>query len=419
MTTTAWAGLEEFGTQLADFYCDLHEHPELSLQEHRSAAQIAAALRGAGLEVTEGVGGTGVVGLLHNGTGPVVLLRADFDALPVEEKTGLEYASKVRATDGAGQEVPVMHACGHDMHATCLVGAATLLKQSASTWSGTVLAVFQPAEELACGAQNMIDDGLFERFPKPDIVLAQHVGPLPAGTIGYGSGTVAAAMDSAHVVLHGRGGHGSRPQATIDPVVMAANVVIRLQTIVSREVSPSETAVVTVGRLHAGTKDNIIPETAELGISVRTFSPETRTLVRAAIERIAHAEAQASGAPKAPEVAWTHSAPLLVSDPDATAKTVAAFTESFGPQRLMPLPPITASEDAGVFGDVAGVPTVYWFWGGLNADTVLGALANGQFDTLPTNHSPEFAPVIEPTLSTGVQALVVAARAWLDSSADL
>jgi amidohydrolase len=221
-------------------------------------------------------------------------------------------------------------------------------------------------------------------------------------------------MDAANVVLHGRGGHGARPEATVDPVLMAANVVTRLQGIVPREVAPSETAVVTVGRLQAGSKDNIIPDTAELGISVRTFSPQTRALVRAAIERIVHAEAAASAAPKDPEVEWTLSAPLLVSDPDATARTVAAFTDAFGPRRLLPLPQLAACEDVGALGAAAGVPTVYWFWGGLDTDSTLAALRDGRIDTLPSNHSPDFAPVIEPTLSTGIQALVVAARAWLE-----
>ena len=418
MIDTGWAELDELSAELAEFYRDLHQHPELSLQEHRTASRVAASLRSAGLEVTEGVGGTGVVGVLRNGEGRVVLLRADFDALPVEEKTGLPYASTARATDGDGREVPVMHACGHDMHATCLLGAATLLAQSIGEWSGTVLAVFQPAEELARGAQDMVDDGLFERFPKPDIVLAQHVGPAPAGMIAFGSGPIMSGMDGASVVLHGRGGHGSRPEATVDPVLMAANVVTRLQSIVSREVSPSETAVVTVGRLHAGTKDNIIPDTAELGISVRTYSPQTRTLVRAAIERIVQAEAAAAAAPKAPEVEWILSTPVLVSDPDSTTRTMAAFTAAFGEDRLLPLPQVNASEDVGVLGAAAGVPTVFWFWGGLDAETTLEALRDGRLDTLPTNHSPEFAPVIEPTLSTGVQALVIAARAWLEPATD-
>ncbi|MFG2794849.1 amidohydrolase [Streptomyces sp. NPDC048419] len=408
-----WLQLDGLSSDLADLYRDLHQHPELSLQEVRSAGLLAGALDSAGFEVTEQVGGTGVVGVLRNGDGPVVMLRADFDALPVEEKTGLPYASTARATDAEGHEVPVMHACGHDMHAVCLVGAATLLARAADTWSGTLLVVFQPAEELARGARDMVEDGLFERFPKPDIVLGQHVAPLPAGFIGHASGPVMAAADSAAVVLHGRGGHGSRPEATVDPVLMAAHLVTRLQGIVAREVPPAEAAVVTVGRLQAGTKDNIIPNTAELGINVRSYSPEVRTRVKEAIERIIHAESAASAAPQPPDIVWTHSAPLLVSDPEATAAVVAAFAQHFGPQRLLPMPLVAASEDVGVFGEVAGVPTVFWFWGGLDTETALAAFASGSVDSLPSNHSPHFAPVVEPTLSTGVQALVIAARAWL------
>ena len=409
-------GLGEHGElrqRLAEFYRDLHKHPELSGHEHRTARRVAAALRDAGIEVTEHVGGTGVVGVIRGGDGPVVMLRADFDALPVEEQTGLPYASTARATTADGGAEPVMHACGHDMHATCLVGAATLLAQAAGTWHGTVLAVFQPAEETGRGARDMISDGLFGRFPRPGIVLAQHVGPLPAGWIGYGSGPIMAAADTARVVLHGRGGHGARPEAAVDPVLMAANVVTRLQGIVAREVPPSQSAVVTVGRITAGSQANVIPDTAELGISVRTYDPATRKLVQDAVERVVRAEASASNAPRDPEVTWPESVPLLVSDPDATAATVAAFAAHFGQQRLLPLPRLTTSEDVGVFGETGQIPTVYWFWGGPDADTVRTAFAEGRFDELPQNHSPLFTPVIEPTLSTGVEALVVAARTWL------
>ncbi|WP_406101221.1 amidohydrolase [Streptomyces sp. NBC_01003] len=414
MSKTVTAQLPEIRDELAAFYQDLHQNPELSLQETRTAGLLAQRLRDAGFdEVAEGIGVTGVVGLLRNGEGPVVMLRADFDALPVEEKTGLPYASQARGVDNEGRDVPVMHACGHDMHAACLTGAAMLLAQSRDQWRGTLLVVFQPAEELAVGARGMVDDGLFERFPKPEIVLGQHVGPLPAGVIGYGTGPVMAAADSLNITLHGRGGHGSRPEASIDPVLMAANVVTRLQGIVAREVPPAETAVVTVGRLQAGTKDNIIPDKAELGVNVRTFTPAIRDKVRDAIQRIATAESQASGAEQPPEFDWTGAAPALVSEPDATQTTVAAFAEHFGPQRIMPMPQVNASEDVGVFGEVLGVPTVFWFWGGLDTETVLTALAEDRLDELPANHSPHFAPLVEPTLSTGVEALVVAALEWL------
>ena len=408
-------GLSEIQNELAELYRDLHQHPELSLQETRTAGRLAEALRPLGYEVTEQVGGTGVVGVLRNGEGPTVMLRADFDALPVEEKTGLPYASTARATDKDGHEVPVMHACGHDMHATCLVGAASLLASTKGEWSGTLLIVFQPAEELARGARDMVEDGLFTRFPKPSIVLGQHVAPLPAGFIGYGSGPLMAGSDALDVTLHGRGGHGSRPEASIDPVLMAANVVTRLQGIVAREVSPSETAVVTVGRLSAGSKSNIIPDRAELGINIRYRNEPVRKLVTEAVERIVRAESAASAAPQEPDLAWGASAPVLVSDPDATATTLAAFTEHFGADRMFPMPPVNGSEDVGVFGTAIDVPTVFWFWGGLEPDVVFKALAENAIDQLPANHAPNFAPLIEPTLSTGVEALVIAALAWLDS----
>ena len=400
---------------LAELYMDLHRHPELSQQEVRTARVLAQRLRDAGVdEVVEQVGGTGVVGVLRHGEGPVVMLRADFDALPVEEKTGLPYASTVRTADRDGHEVPVMHACGHDMHAACLVGAANLLVQTRESWHGTVLLVFQPAEELTIGARAMVEDGLFERLPKPGIVLGQHVGPLPAGFIGYGTGPVMAASDSVNIVLHGRGSHGSRPEAAIDPVLMAANVVTRLQGIVAREVPPAQPAVVTVGRLQAGTKDNIIPDTAELGVNIRTYSAQIRDLVRAAVERIARAESQASAAPAEPDIDWFGSAPILISDPEATRTTLAAISGHFGAERIVPIPVVNASEDVGVFGEALGVPTVFWFWGGLDPAVAGPAFQEGREDELPSNHSPFFAPLIEPTLSTGVEALTVAALTWLD-----
>ena len=415
MVHAAIEGLATIREDLADLYRDLHQHPELSLQEVRTANVLAKALQPLGYEVAEQVGGTGVVGVLRNGPGPTVMLRADFDALPVQEKTGLPYASEAHAVDQDGHSVPVMHACGHDMHATCLVGAASLLASTTDQWSGTLLVVFQPAEELARGAHDMVADGLFSRFPKPSIVLGQHVAPLPAGFIGHGSGPLMAAADTVHVTLYGRGGHGSRPEAAVDPVLMAANVVTRLQGIVAREVSPSETAVVTVGRLVAGSKPNIIPDTAELGINIRSTTEHTRALVREAVERIVRAESAASAAVREPDFKWEDAAPVLVSDPDATATTLAAFTEHFGPERIFPMPPITASEDVGVFGAAIDVPTVFWFWGGIEPDVVFKALGEGTIDKLPANHAPNFAPLIEPTLSTGVEALVVAALAWLDS----
>src|SRR5690348_11812308 len=278
---------------LEALYTDIHAHPELSMQETRTAGLAAERLRTSGFEVTTGVGRTGVVGLLRNGDGPTVMLRADMDALPVEEATGVPYASKVKAADPEGKTVPVMHACGHDMHVTWLVGATTLMAKSRNAWRGTLMAVFQPAEETAAGAQAMIDDGLFKRFAKPDVVLGQHVMVGPAGTVGGRTGVITSAADSLQIRLFGRGAHGSMPQASIDPVVMAAAVVMRLQTIVSRELAPTEAAVVTIGSLQAGTKENVIPDEAVIKLNVRSFDEAVRRRILAAVERIGKAEAGA------------------------------------------------------------------------------------------------------------------------------
>ncbi|MFF2959361.1 amidohydrolase [Streptomyces sp. NPDC057963] len=281
MTTSATSLLSGLNGQLPGLralYKDLHAHPELSFQEVRTAGIVAARLREQGWDVTEGVGGTGVVGVLSAGDGPVVLLRADMDALPVREETGLPYASTRTAVDAEGNEVPVMHACGHDMHVTCLLGATALLAANRHAWRGTVVAVFQPAEEIG-GAPAMIDDGFLERFPHAEVCLGQHVGPIPAGFVGTRPGPVMAASDSVRVRLFGRGGHGSMPETTVDPVVMAAAIVMRLQTVVSREVGAEQQAVVTVGSIHSGTKENIIPATADLRINIRSTTPAVRERV--------------------------------------------------------------------------------------------------------------------------------------------
>jgi len=402
---------------LESLYTDLHRHPELSYQEHRTAKIAADGLRSFGIDVIEGIAGTGLAGILSNGDGPVVLLRADMDALPVAEETGLAYASTERGTDPDGHDVPVMHACGHDVHVTCLLGAAEALAASTSEWSGTVVFLFQPAEELGSGADQMIADGLYDRVPKPDIVLGQHVAPAPAGVVGAHAGPAFAATDDVMITLHGEGGHGSRPESTIDPVVMAAATVMRLQTIVSREVAGGETAVVTVGTLHAGTKINIIPPDATLGINIRTYDADVRDRVVAAITRIANGEAATSGAPRSPDIELTDSFPVLHNDEAATERTLGAFRAAFGDQRVVDPGRVTGSEDVGSLATAAGVPIVYWLLGGLDPQLFTKAMANGTTDSdIPSNHSPHFAPLIHPTLETGVQALVVAAREWLGAS---
>ncbi|MDQ3898790.1 MAG: amidohydrolase, partial [Actinomycetota bacterium] len=306
-------------------YKDVHRHPELSMHEERTASLAAQRLEAAGFDVTTGVGQTGVVGLLHNGDGPTVMLRADMDALPVQEQTDLPYAS---VADG------VMHACGHDMHVAWLAGAAAHLSSHRNGWRGTLFAVFQPAEETAAGAQAMIDDGLFDRFVKPDVVLGQHVMPAPAGMIGTRAGVITSAADSFEIRMFGRGAHGSMPEASIDPVIMAAATVLRLQTIVSREVAPGQSAVVTIGALQAGTKENVIPDEAVIKLNVRTFDEGVRTHVLDAIRRIVDAEAQASGAPRPPEITPLDRYQLVRNDADATDRVRTAFRTHFGPDRV-------------------------------------------------------------------------------------
>ncbi|ALJ22209.1 amidohydrolase [Microbacterium sp. No. 7] len=399
---------------LEALYIDLHRHPELSFQETRTAGVIARELDGLGIEYVEGIGRTGIATTISNGEGPVVWLRADMDGLPVEELTGLAYASTVHGVDPAGNTVPVMHACGHDMHVTALLGALERLVHTKDDWSGTIVAVFQPAEEYGAGSQAMIADGVLDRFPKPDIVLGQHLTPLPVGTIGVRPGTQMAASDGLTVTLHGRGGHGSRPHATIDPIVMAAATVMRLQTVVSREIDPREMGVVTVGSIHAGLKNNIIPAEATLALSLRYPDDAARENIMARVERIVRAEAAASGAEKEPTIVIDHTLPPTINDADATARVSAAFTRAFGEGTVIDPGMFTGSEDVSWFAREAGVPLVFWFWGGLDPQTYQDAVERGTVnEDIPTNHSPFFAPVIHPTIEVGVSALVTAAREFL------
>jgi hippurate hydrolase len=401
-------------TQLEAVYKDIHANPELSMQEKRTAQIAADWLKSNGYEVTTGVGETGVIGLIRNGDGPTVLLRADMDALPVIEKTGLAYASRATGVDRFGQATGIAHACGHDMHVAWLMGATRVFAENKDRWKGTLIALFQPAEETGQGADAMIKDGLAKRIPKPDVVLGQHVIPAPAGVIAGRSGTTMAMADSWEVKLFGRGAHGSQPQRSIDPVVMASSAVVRLQGVVSREVAMTDGAVVTVGTLKAGMNENVIPDEALLRLNVRTFKQKVRKRVLAAIRRIIEAEAAASGAPKPPEFSVLSEFEAVVNDDKATRAIAAAFVRRFGANRVIELPePVSASEDFSAFGPALGAPSVYWFVGGTDAAVYAAAKKAGTLDELPSNHSPIFAPVIVPTLRTGVEALLTAAGVWL------
>lgn len=400
-------------TALDDLYRDLHQHPELGFQEHRTAGIAAERMRALGLSVTEGIGGTGVAAVLENGAGPVVWLRADMDGLPVEERTGLDYASTASATGPDGVETKLMHACGHDMHVTWLIGAMEALAAIREEWSGTVVAIFQPAEETIVGAQAMIADDLVNRVPRPSVVLGQHVAPFPAGVISLTSGAAMAGVDDLTVILHGQGGHGSRPETTIDPVLAAASTVVSLQSIVSREVTPGKLAVLTVGKLHAGTKSNIIPDEATLDINIRTIDPEIRDRVLGSVRRIVEAEATGSGMTTPPTIEINMSAPATVNSPEHTEKLRERFADKWGPA-IIDYGTVSGSEDVGQLATAADAPLVFWITGGSDPETIMAAQAAGRFEQdIPSNHSPYFAPILHPTIERGVEALVLGARTFL------
>lgn len=415
VVTTVLSGQEAARPWYQDLYRHLHANPELSMAEYATAQRIATELgttEGASdAEIVTGIGNTGVAAILRNGAGPCVLLRADMDALPVREDTGLAYASKVTGTSPDGTTVPVMHACGHDTHVTCLLAAYRLLATRRNTWSGTLIALFQPAEEAFDGAQTMVHDGLADRIPRPDVALAQHVLPGAAGTVMISPGPIMAACDDISITLRGKGGHGSAPHETVDPVVLTAATVMRLQTIVSREVDPSAVAVVTVGRMTAGTKNNIIPDHAEIELTVRTYDERVRERTLAAIRRVVLAEAAASGAPE-PEIRIISSLPLTANDPDVTERVRQAFTAHFG-ERTRPMAPESGSEDFGIIPDAFGAPYCYWSFGAHDPERWDSAARAGTSGSdFPDCHSPHFAPRID-ALDTGVEAMVVAALAWL------
>jgi hippurate hydrolase len=389
-------------------YLDLHRHPELSMHEQRTAATLAAVLRELHFEVTEHVGGTGVVGVLKNGQGPVVLLRTELDALPVEEKTGLSFASTEKTTDAAGHEVAVMHACGHDAHMAAWTATARVMASTRDRWRGTLILIGQPAEEDGDGATDMVQDGLFTRFPKPDYALAVHDDSrYPAGLIGYHVGTVMSAIDELTIIVHGRGGHGARPETTVDPIVIAARIVVTLQTIVSRETSPLEPSVITVGSIHGGTRPNIIPDEVTMQLTVRSVSEANRQHLLSAIARIAKGEAAAAGAPVEPTLQSDGHISALINDTALTQQVSAALLRQLGPTRVKDAAPEMISEDFSVFGE-GGVPLLMLRIGATSQAALDASAQSGV--PVPSLHSARFAPAREPTIKAAATAEVLALR---------
>lgn len=394
-------------------YLDIHQHPELSGHEAQTAAKLADRLRNSGYYVTEHVGGTGVVAVLKNGPGPTVMFRTELDALPVQEKTGLPYASTVRTKDDAGRDVPVMHACGHDLHMAAIVGTAEIMSHSKNTWHGTLIFIGQPAEETIAGASAMVKDGLFTRFPRPDAVVALHVGSeLPAGQVGIVSGIYNTNADSLRITIYGKGGHGAAPHTAIDPIVIAARTILALQTIASREVKPGELAIVTIGYIHAGTKNNIIPDQAELGLTVRTYKPDIRKQVLAAIARITKAEAEAAGTPRDPSIERYEGADAVYNEPALAQRIRAPLEAALGKNNILTEEPIAASEDFSVF-EAQGIPGIYFSLGGSDPKKLAEAKASGT--QLPSNHSALFAPDVDPSLHTAIISEVAVLRNLLNT----
>lgn len=407
--------------EIETLYRDLHAHPELSMQETRTAGIVAERMRALdGWEVTPEVGKTGVVCVLRNGDGPTIGLRADMDALPVEEKTALPYASTARGTDPDGNDVPVMHACGHDVHTAALLGAAAALTALRDTWRGTVVAIFQPGEESLAGAEAMLRDGLWTRFPRPEILLGQHDDNFEVGTILHRPGVLAAACTNVRVRIFGVGGHGASPDTAVDPIVIAASAIMRLQTITSREIPGRDTPVVTVGMIHAGTRPNIIPDEVLMRVTLRSTKNATLARIEDAVRRIVAAEARAAGAPREPEVVVEEHTAVLDNNAEVTARVAAAHRAHFGADRVVDFPyAMAGSEDFGLLG-MAGpdhfappdIPYCYWFFGMVNAQRwaeTPGATIFEQSDHLPTAHSALFAPDPGPSLRTGMEALLVGA----------
>ena len=398
--------IDAYYPDLQTLYQDIHRNPELAFQEVQTAATLAARLKALGYEVTTGVGRTGIVGLLKNGTGPTVMLRTELDALPVAEKTGVAFASTVITKNLAGATVPVMHACGHDLHMTAWSGTAKWMVDHRQQWHGTLMLVGQPAEESNGGAAAMLKDGLFERFPKPDFVIGIHDDDtMPAGTIGFHPGPFRAMSISPTVTMYGRGGHGAMPYNTVDPVVMAARTVMALQTVVSRENNPMDPVVVTIGSIHGGTQANVIPDEVKLELNIRTYTDEVQKRVLAAVTRIVRAEASASGAPREPSITMPESGHVVVNDPALTRRVAAALQKAMGTQQVIEMPAKMTSEDFAEYGR-AGIPALLLHIGAVNPAKLAEARRTGV--PVPAPHSPEWLPDLEPTLKAAIRAETVA-----------
>lgn len=405
MTTSAiLSDLENTRSYREELYKFFHQHPELSLQEFETSKRIISELESYGVESIQRIGDTGVVAVISNGDGPVVALRGDIDALPMAEQSGKEYAATgaTQVDNNTGQETPVAHTCGHDVHISSLLGAVQAFNSHRELWNGTLMAVFQPAEETAAGARMMVEEGIVEKLSAPDVYLGQHVlGSLPGGAVGTRVGAVMSEAASIEITLHGKGSHGSMPNLGVDPIVLGSAIVTRLQSVISREIAASETAVLTVGSFHAGTKSNIIPDSAVLQLNTRAFSKDVAAHLHEAIERIVRSECAAARCPEPPEFKYYDQYPLTSNDESVTAHVRAAFDDFFG-ENSVDLAQVPASEDFSIIPDAFGIP--YSYWG-------LGGFADQQ--NAPGNHSPAFAPDMQPTLDRGVEALVVAASAWL------
>lgn len=406
--------------ELRELYVELHRNPELSFEERRTSRRLAGLLRKAGYDVTENVGGYGVVAVMRNGGGPTVLARADMDALPVKEETGLEYASTATTKDEYGRDVHVMHACGHDIHMTCLIGAARTLAAVRDQWKGTLVLILQPAEERGAGAKAMLEDGLFERFPRPDYALALHVDAgLEAGKIGYTKGYAMANVDSVDIRVFGVGGHGAYPHLTRDPVVLSAQIIMALQTIVSREISPLDPAVITIGSIHGGAKHNVIPDDVELLLTVRSYSDETRAYLLSGIERVAKNAARTAGLPedKLPVVTVRDEyTPALYNTPELVDRAVAAIGKTLGAENLVEQEPVMGGEDFGRYGRVEPKIPIFMFRLGAVSNGRMAQSLRGEGEPLPSLHSSKFAPDPDPTIKTGIIAMTAAVLDLFDTA---